>query len=94
VNARVETWLVRILRPLAYFVLGALGLLVPVCAALFAAQAFGQNAIGLAVAIVLAVAASFWWCRVILTATWWLKTGAWDWRRTGFLYSTRTGWRR
>lgn len=90
----MEKWLVRILRPLAYLVLGTLSLLVPVSLAALAAEVFGTNPWGLAVAIVAAVLASFWWCRVTLALTWWLKTGEWSWRRTAFLYSVRTGWGR
>ena len=90
----IEKWLVRILRPLAYLVLGALSLLVPVCLAVAVAEAFGTNPWGLGVAMVIAAAVSFWWCRVILAVTWWLKTGQWSWRQTAFLYSVRTGWGR
>lgn len=93
-NERTEAWLVRVLRPLAWLVLGALSLLVPVCSAVLAAQAFGTNPWGLGVALVLALVASLWWSRVILTFGWWLRTGAWAWQSTGLLYSIRTGWGR
>lgn len=91
---RIDAWLVRILRPLAWLVLGALGLLFPVCSAVLATQGLGTNPWGLAAAMVLAVVASVWWSRVVMTVAWWLRTGEWAWSRTGLVYSMRTGWGR
>lgn len=76
------------------FLAGVLSLLAPIVLGLAAGHLVGSTVWGLVVAMVVVANATFWWCRMMIAVLWWVKTGEWDWRRTGVRRSFRVGWPR